>query len=183
MLQGIFPILATQYAGLSEAETGAIYLASGVAVLVAGPCFGWLSDRVSRNLVFAIRSLANTLSSLIYLVSPSLGGIAVGRVVDDVGKAAFRPAWGSLMTQLSSLDPKKRARTMGVMSTGEDMGEIAGPILAGALWSAGGIGAALGLRVVLAVVTEIYTVVLANRVAAAPGRERVLAAPRQQEEA
>jgi hypothetical protein len=47
---------------------------------------------------------------VIYLVAPSLAGFAAGRVVDDAGKAAFRPAWGALMGEASSFDRRRRAR-------------------------------------------------------------------------
>lgn len=156
MLRGLFPILATEYAGLSEAQTGVIYLVSGSMVLVAGPGFGWLSDNVSRKLVLSVRSTANALSAVVYIAAPTFLGIGVGRVVDDMGKAAFRPAWGALMAQVSEFNPHARARTMGLMGMGEDGGRIVGPIIAGLLWSTGGIAAVLGVRVVVAGITEVY---------------------------
>jgi MFS family permease len=159
MLANLFPVLAVEYAGLSEAEAGLIYSLSAIVVL-AGPGFGWLSDNVSRKLVLSLRSVANVLSSFLYLVAPSFAGMASGRVLDDLGKAAFRPAWGALMAQVSSFDRRRRARTMGYMSAGEDAGEMAGPIVAGLIWSMWGVPALLGVRIALAVVTELYTAVL-----------------------
>ncbi len=156
MLRGLFPILATEYAGLSEAQTGAIYLVGSGAVLIAGPTFGWLSDNVSRQLVLYVRSAANTLSSVIYIAAPTFLGIATGKLVDDMGKAAFRPAWGALMAHASSFNTQARARTMSLMSMGEDGGRVVGPIVAGVLWSTGGIAALMGARVVLAAITELY---------------------------
>jgi hypothetical protein len=46
------------------------------------------------------------------------------------------------------------------MSAGEDAGEFAGPILAGFLWSTWGVPVLLAVRIALAVVTEIYTLVV-----------------------
>ena len=54
MLRGLLPILATQYAGLSEAETGVVYTASTLVVMFSGPLFGWLSDNVSHKLVLMV---------------------------------------------------------------------------------------------------------------------------------
>jgi MFS family permease len=156
MLRGLFPVLATEYAGLTEAQTGVIYLVSSSAALVAGPGFGWLSDNVSRKLVLSVRSAANALSSVVYIAAPTFLGIGVGRVVDDMGKAAFRPAWGAMMAHVSSFNPERRARTMSLMSMGEDGGRIAGPVMAGLLWSTGGIAALLGARVIIAGLTEVY---------------------------
>jgi MFS family permease len=159
MVSPLLPVLATQYAGLTAGEAGAIYLASTVVIL-AGPLFGWLSDHVSRTLVLRIRSGANTASSLIFLFAPNLAGFAAGAVVDGLGKAAFRPAWGALMAHVAGFDRRRRAFTMGLISMGEDGGEIVGPIAAGFLWNAYGAAAMLGVRAAVAVVSEIYTVVL-----------------------
>jgi MFS family permease len=159
MLANLFPILAVEYAGLSTAQAGLVYLIAPVVILT-GPVFGWLSDNVSRKLVLSVRSVANVASSVLYLVVPNLAGVAVARAVDDLGKAAFRPAWGALMAHVAGFDRRRRARAMGSMSAGEDAGEFAGPILAGFLWSTWGVPALLGVRIALAVVTELYTLLL-----------------------
>jgi MFS family permease len=159
MLANLFPIFAVEYAGLNEAQTGVIYLLS-IAAMLCGPVFGWLSDNVSRRLVLSIRGAANVLSSVVYLVAPNFAGMAAGRAVDDLGKAAFRPAWGALMAHVAGFDRRRRARTMGSLSAGEDAGEVAGPILAGFLWSTWGVPVLLGVRIGLAAVTELYALVV-----------------------
>jgi MFS family permease len=180
MLANLFPILAVEYAGLSTAQAGLVYLIAPVVILT-GPIFGWLSDKVSRKLVLSVRSVANVGSSVLYLVAPSFAGVAVARAVDDLGKAAFRPAWGALMAHVASFDRRRRARMMGSMSAGEDAGEFAGPIVAGFLWSTWGVPVLLAVRIALAVVTEIYTLVvtasldrLDTGADAAPERRRAL---------
>jgi MFS family permease len=159
MLANLFPIFAVEYAGLNEAQTGLVYLIS-IAAMLCGPVFGWLSDNVSRRLVLSLRGAANVISSVVYLVAPSFAGIAAGRAVDDLGKAAFRPAWGALMAHVAGFDRRHRARTMGSLSAGEDAGEVAGPVLAGFLWSTWGVGALLGVRIGLAALTEVYALAL-----------------------
>jgi MFS family permease len=162
MIHSLFPVLATEYGGLTAAETGIIYTLSIVVTVVSGPLFGWLSDNVSRRLVLLIRGACNTLSSLVYIFFPSFWGIAAGRAADDCGKAAFRPAWGALMAYVSGVDRRRRVRTMSYLSMGEGLGEIAGPILAGLLWSAWGIPVMLGARVLLALVGEFYAMLVAG---------------------
>jgi MFS family permease len=161
MLANLFPIFATEYAGLTEAQAGVVYLVAMVAGF-AGPVFGWLSDNVSRRLVLSVRSVANVLSSVMYLVFPSFLGVLVAHAVDDLGKAAFRPAWGALMAHVAGFDRKRRGRTFGSLSAGEDAGEVAGPVIAGFLWSTWGVPVLLGARIMLAVVTEIYAVALVH---------------------
>jgi MFS family permease len=159
MLANLFPVFAVEYVGLSEAQAGLVYVVSMVVVL-SGPAFGWLSDNVSRSLVLSVRSVANVLSSAVYLAAPNLAGVLIGRAIDDTGKAAFRPAWGSVMAHVAGFDRQRRARTMGALSSGEDAGEIAGPVLAGLLWSMWGVPVLLAVRIGLAVAAEAYAIVL-----------------------
>jgi MFS family permease len=162
MIHSLFPVLATEYGGLTPAETGVIYTVSILVTIFAGPLFGWLSDNVSRRLVLLIRGACNTLSSLVFLFFPTFWGLAAGRVADDCGKAAFRPAWGALMAYVSGIDRRRRVRTISYLSMGEGLGEIAGPILAGFLWSAWSIPVMLGARVLLALVSEFYAMIVAG---------------------
>jgi DHA1 family multidrug resistance protein-like MFS transporter len=163
MLRGLFPILAVEHGGLSAAETGIVYLVATIVTLAAGPLFGWLADRGNRKLVLMTRSIANIVSSAVYLVAPSFAGFATGKAIDEGGKAAFHPAWGVLMAEISGHDRSRRGRTMGYLSAAEDAGSIAGPVLAGFVWGAWGVGILLGVRMVLAVVTELYAVLVLPR--------------------
>ncbi|HET9839569.1 MAG TPA: MFS transporter [Candidatus Angelobacter sp.] len=156
MLSGLFPVIATEYAHLTKAQAGLIYTISTMIAIVSGPVFGWLADNVSRKLTLLLRSVANTLSSALYLIWPTYAGVGVARSIDDMGKAAFRPAWGALMAQISGADRSRRARTMSWLSMGEDAGGVAAPMLAGFLWNTWGIAALMSARIVLALVTEAY---------------------------
>lgn len=162
MIQSLFPVLAIEYGGLSAAETGIIYTISILVTVVSGPLFGWLSDNFSRRLVLLVRGACNTLSSIVYIFFPHFWGIAAGKAVDDMGKAAFRPAWGALMAYASNFNRQSRVRTMSYLSMGEGLGEIAGPILAGILWSVWGIPVMLGARVMFALVGEVYAMMVAG---------------------
>ncbi|HEY7183747.1 MAG TPA: MFS transporter [Blastocatellia bacterium] len=164
MISNLFPLLAMEYAGLSAAQAGLIYMIAPVLTIVSGPAFGWLSDNVSRKLVLMARGAANTFSSAMFFFFPTFAGMAAGNVVDAMGKAAFRPAWGALMAQFSGLDRRRRARTMSYLSLGEGLGETLGPLLGGFLWSAKGVGVMLGARVALAAIAEIYALMIARSV-------------------
>jgi MFS family permease len=168
MLNGLFPVLATEYAGLSQAQTGVIYAVSTCAIVFGGPAFGWLSDNISRKLVLTVRGVANTLSSILYVIAPTFAGVALARTADDLGKAAFRPAWGALMAQVSNSDTRSRARTMSWMSMGEDAGGALAPVVAGFLWANWGIAALMGARVLLALAAEGYAFVVTRPVREAP---------------
>jgi MFS family permease len=159
MLGTLLPILAIEYAGLSPAQAGALYLVTP-ALALSGPLFGWLADHVSSRLVLSLRSLANVGSSLLYLLVPTVPGFLAGRALDDLGKAAFKPAWGAIMAQVSSFDRSRRARTMSWMSAAEDAGDIAAPVIAGLLWTAWGAPAVLLARAGLALAAEVWAILL-----------------------
>ncbi len=156
LFTALFPVFATEYAGLSPAAVGFIYVVGSLMALT-GPVWGWLADRTSFGLVLSLRSFANVASSVVYLVAPNLGGVAVGKALDDTGKAAFRPAWGAMMAHAASHDRSRRARIMAWLGVGEDAGEVAGPIIAGLVWTAWGIPALLGIRIAAAVAAEVAT--------------------------
>ncbi|MCF6209685.1 MAG: MFS transporter [Gammaproteobacteria bacterium] len=166
MIGGLFPLLAVEYGGLTVAQTGSIYLLGAVVILIAGPGFGLLSDRVSRRLVLLIRSIANVTSSVVFMVAPNLAGMIGGYLIDETGKAAFRPAWGALMAENSDLDRRNRAYIMAKLSLGEEAGAVMGPLFASLVWNTWGVIAMLAARIVLAVVSEIYAIVVTKSYAA-----------------
>ena len=161
----LFPAIAKVYFGLNPAQIGGIMLASAVMIIVAGPIFGWLADHGSRTLVLMIRGFANIVSSVMYLAVgwfsiPAVWGVGTSKMVDDMGKAAFRPAWGSIMAEVAAEQPHRRAQVMAWIDTGEDAGDAVGPVLAGWLLTVGGplgLTLMLGVRCGLAAVTEVWT--------------------------
>ena len=160
MLRRIMPLLLVEYAGLSAAAAGSLYLLATVVTLLVTPVFGWLYDHVSQKLVLMMRSALNASSSLIYILSPTFAGFALAKMLDKSGTAAFRPAWGALMAAVASRDPGRRAERIARMSAGKDAGTICGPVIAGILWSAFGPVAMLASRIALAVIAEAYTLLL-----------------------
>jgi MFS family permease len=158
LVHHLFPVLATEYGGLTVGQTSLIYGMSVLFLIFSGPLFGWLTDRFSQRLVLMTRGAANGLSSILYWFFPSFTGFAAGSVADALGKAAFRPAWGSLMAQLSSGDRRRRAQTMSYLSLGEGLGETIGPIIGALLWHAWGIPVLMAVRLLLAIITEIYAI-------------------------
>jgi MFS family permease len=172
-MTNLLPVFAVEYAGLSAAAAGGIYLVTA-AIALSGPLWGWLADRGNTQFVLGMRAVGNIVSSAVWLLWPSYAGLIVGKTADDIGKSAFRPAWGAMMADAAERNPRRRAATLSRLSAAEDLGEAAGPIAAGMIWTAWGIPAVLGVRIGLAVMTELYTVVIHRTVAqpADTGRAR-----------
>lgn len=158
MVHGIFPVLATEYVGLNEAQAGFIYSLSALVFIVAGPVFGSITDRYGRVAGLAWRSLANIGSSILYMVAPSFAGLAAARALDDSGKAAFRPAWASALAEIAATDRRRTGQRMGMLDAAGTAGEVVGPALAGVLWQSGGIVALFGVRILIAAIAEIAAI-------------------------
>lgn len=164
MLTGLFPIIATEFAQLTKAETGVIFAASTLAIIFSAPIFGWLADHVSRALVLSLRSVLNAGSSVIYALAPGFAGFAVARLADEAGKAAFRPAWGALIADVSRAGARnKRGRKIAYLDTAQSVGEALGPVIGGALWQHVSIYALFGARFALAIVAEMVSIWVLRR--------------------
>lgn len=155
MMRGLFPIIAIQYAHLTEKQAGLAASASTVAILAAGPIFGWLSDNFSRKLSLSTRSIANMVSSLLYIYTPSFSGFLTAKVMDDTGKAAFKPAWGAMMAEVTDADPSSRGRTISYIDSASTLGEVMGPMISGVLMAMFGVPVMLGVRVAISLIVEI----------------------------
>lgn len=169
LMANLLPVLAVEYMGLAPAAAASLYLVKSV-VSLTGPLWGWVSDHVSVRLVLGVRAFGNAFSSIIWLLVPTYAGLLAGRVADDLGKAAFAPAWGAVMAHVSDLDPARRSQTLAWMSAAEDTGEMAGPVVAGVIWSVLGLPALLIIRAVVAIGTEGYAWWLGRRVRLDAGR-------------
>lgn len=156
MTHGLFPVLAAEVAGLSPGQIGAIYSASVFVLLLVGPLAGLAADRFGATPLTGARGVANTLSSLLYLVFPTAAGMLAGRLVDDAGKAAFRPPWGSLLAQAARGAGPRAGRVAATLDTALSVGEAAGPVIAALLWDIWGLAAFLLVRAALGIATEVF---------------------------
>jgi MFS family permease len=155
MTHGLFPLLAAEIAGLSPGQIGAIYSASVLVLLVVGPLAGLAADRFGAMPLTGARTIANTLSSLLYLVFPTAAGLLTGRLVDVAGRAAFRPPWGSLLAQAARRAGPRAGRVVATLDTALSVGEAIGPIIAALLWDTWGLAAFLLTRAGLGIFTEL----------------------------
>ncbi|MCU1500123.1 MAG: transporter, partial [Acidimicrobiales bacterium] len=155
MMHSLFQVYAKEVAGLGEGQIGLIYSASVVGLLIVGPLAGYVGDRYGTGLLAGARGLTNALSSVIFVAFPSFPGVLAGRLVDDSGKAAFRPTWGSLVAGAASRSDGRRGRTAAGLDTALSVGEAAGPLVAGLIWDVRGFVTVFVVRAILGVATEL----------------------------
>ena len=155
MTHALFQVYASEVAGLSAGQIGLVYSVSVGALLVAGPLAGWAGDRYGHGKLASVRGVANAGSSLIFLVFPTLAGVLVGRLVDETGKAAFRPTWGALVAQAARRARERGGRTAAGLDAWLSVGEALGPLIAGLLWEWAGVTWFLLVRAALGVGVEL----------------------------
>jgi len=154
MTHAMFQVYATEVAGLGPGEIGVIYSLSVASLLAVGPPAGWVADRYGNGLLASSRAVANAVSSIAYLIFPSFAGLLGGRLVDDAGKAAFRPTWASLLGTASRRAGTRGGRVVANLDAVMSIGEALGPVVAGLIWNWAGAAAFLITRAVLGIATE-----------------------------
>jgi MFS family permease len=132
MIFSVFAIFFTTVAGASAALLG---LVEGLADLSASSLnyyAGWLSDRSGKRKIFALAGYGfSTLAKVILLVSNSVAGLTVFRVVERLGKGFRGPPRDAWLSSVAGSE--KRGFAFGVHKALDKSGAVLGPLVAYAL--------------------------------------------------
>src|SRR5229473_3033778 len=149
---GFLPIYAKNV-GRNDAEIAIVLGAQLVLAMVAKPITGRVSDRVGRIPVIVIGLLLCAAALPLIFRSESLTAFVLVAPLLGLGVGAVTPVTNALIADLASA--RRLGAAMGVFGTIWDIGEAAGPMIAGFL--IGGLGYAATFDV-LAAVTVAVTV-------------------------
>src|SRR5205807_4964717 len=149
---GFLPIYAKQV-GLNDAEIAIALGTQLVVAMVAKPITGRVSDRVGRIPVIVIGLLLCAIALPLIFRSESVSTFVLAAPLLGLGVGAVTPVTNALIADLASA--RRLGAAMGVFGTIWDVGEAAGPMIAGFL--IGGLGYA-GTFDVLAAITAAVTV-------------------------
>ena len=140
MIFSVFAIFFTTVAGASAALLG---LVEGLADLSASSLnyyAGWLSDRSGKRKIFALAGYGfSTLAKVILLVSNSVTGLTLFRVIERLGKGFRGPPRDAWLSSVAGSE--KRGFAFGVHKALDKSGAVLGPLVAYALLSWLGDGA------------------------------------------
>jgi MFS family permease len=140
MIFSVFAIFFTTVAGASAALLG---LVEGLADLSASSLnyyAGWLSDRSGKRKVFALAGYGfSTLAKVILLVSNSVTGLTVFRVIERLGKGFRGPPRDAWLSSVAGTE--KRGFAFGVHKALDKSGAVLGPLVAYGLLTGLGDGA------------------------------------------
>ncbi len=149
---GFLPIYAKTI-GLNDAEIAIVLGAQLVLAMAAKPISGRLSDRVGRIPVIVVGLLLCAAALPLIFRSESLAGFVLVAPLLGLGVGAVTPVTNALIADLASA--RRLGAAMGVFGTIWDIGEAAGPMIAGFLIGRLGYAATFD---VLAAVTAAVTV-------------------------
>jgi MFS family permease len=166
---GFLPIYA-KTSGLNDAEI-AIVLGSQLAMaVVAKPIGGRLSDGVGRKPVIAIGLLLCAAALPLIFRSRDLATFLLAAPLLGIGVGAVTPVTNALIADLATA--RRLGAAMGVFGTIWDIGEAAGPIIAGFLIVQLGYAPTFDTLALVTVVVSIGLVVLVREPKATPEAER-----------
>lgn len=127
---GFLPVYA-RAAQLDDAQITVILGAQLLAALLTKPAAGWLSDRIGRKPVIVAGLLASAMSLPLVFTATSFASMAAFAPILGIGVGAVTPVTNALVADLAR--QRRLGAAMGVFGTIWDVGESAGPILAGFL--------------------------------------------------
>ena len=132
MIFSVFAVFFTTVAGASSALLGLIEGLADFSASSLNYLSGWLSDRSGQRKWFATAGYAfSTLAKMILLVTSSVTGLAVFRVVERLGKGFRGPPRDAWLSSIAAAD--KRGYAFGVHQALDKAGAVLGPLLAYAL--------------------------------------------------
>jgi MFS transporter, DHA1 family, multidrug resistance protein len=148
---GFLPLYAKTI-GLNDAEIATVFGAQLALAMVAKPIAGRASDRVGRIPVIVVGLLLCAIALPLIFRSGSLTVFLLAAPLLGLGVGAVTPVTNALIADLASA--RRLGAAMGVFGTIWDIGEAAGPMIAGFLIGDLGYAATFDvLAAVIAVVT------------------------------
>jgi MFS family permease len=163
---GFLPLYAASV-GLDDAEIAVILAIQLTTALLVKPLAGRISDRVGRKPVIVLGLLAAAAALPLIFRAASFASLAAIVPLLGLGVAAVTPATNALIADLVAA--RRLGTGMGVFGTIWDIGEAAGPILAGVLIGQIGYGLAFdAIAAIMAAVALVFAVRV--RLAAAPAQ-------------
>ena len=172
MIFSVFSIFFTTIAGASAALLG---LVEGLADLSSSSLnyfAGWLSDRTGRRKVFTLAGYGfSTLAKAILLVSSTVTGLTVFRVIERLGKGFRGPPRDAWLSAVA--DKATRGYAFGVHKALDKSGAVLGPLAAYGLLAWLGDGAST-YRVLfwVAMVPAVLSIVALSLVKDQPAAQR-----------
>src|SRR5262245_32445507 len=164
---GFLPLYA-KTVGLNDAQIATVFGAQLALAMVAKPVAGRASDRIGRMPVIVVGLLLCAIALPLIFRSGSVTVFLLVAPLLGIGVGAVTPVTNALIADLASA--RRLGAAMGVFGTIWDIGEAAGPMIAGFLIGDLGYSATFDvLAIVIALVTVGLIALVRDPKAASPG--------------
>jgi len=129
MIFSVFAIFFTTIAGASSALLGLIEGLADFSASSLNYLAGWLSDRSGKRKVYALAGYGfSTLAKTLLLVSASIAGLSMFRVIERLGKGFRGPPRDAWLSSIAT--PATRGYSFGVHKALDKAGAVLGPLVA-----------------------------------------------------
>lgn len=129
MIFSIFAVFFTTVAGASSALLGLIEGLADFSASSLNYFSGRLSDRTGRRKIFVILGYGfSTLAKIILLVTSSVVGLSIFRIIERLGKGFRGPPRDAWLSSIA--DPATRGFSFGIHKALDKAGAVIGPLLA-----------------------------------------------------
>ena len=129
MIFSVFAIFFTTIAGASAALLGLVEGFADLSASSLNSLSGWLADRTGKRKVFALAGYGfSTLAKIILLITSSVTGLTVFRVIERLGKGFRGPPRDAWLSAVS--DKANRGYSFGLHKALDKSGAIMGPLVA-----------------------------------------------------
>ena len=170
MIFSVFAVFFTTVAGASSALLGLIEGLADFSASSLNYLAGWLSDRSGQRKWFATAGYGfSSVAKLILLVSSSIAGLAVFRVLERLGKGFRGPPRDAWLVSVAG--QATRGYALGVHKALDKSGAVVGPLVAyGLLKWLGESASTYRLLFLVAVVPAVLAVLVLMLISNAPGQ-------------
>lgn len=125
----VFAVFFTTVAGASSALLGLIEGMADFSASALNYLAGWLSDRSGKRKVYALAGYGfSALAKTILLISTSIIGLSIFRVIERLGKGFRGPPRDAWLATLA--EPATRGYSFGVHKALDKAGAVFGPLVA-----------------------------------------------------
>ncbi|MDO8773199.1 MAG: MFS transporter [Burkholderiaceae bacterium] len=169
MIFSVFAIFFTTIAGASAVLLGMIEGLANLSASSLNYFAGWLSDRTGKRKVFALAGYGfSTLAKIILLITSSVAGLSVFRIIERLGKGFRGPPRDAWLSAVADKDT--RGYAFGMHKALDKSGAVLGPLVAYGLLSWLGDGAST-FRILfwVALVPALLSIVALRRIKDQPG--------------
>lgn len=138
LIYGLVVPILPRYAdslGATQTEIGFLFSSYAIALFIATPVFGLLTDRIGRKTPLLWGLIGLIASTLMFAIAHTFWLLVVARALQGIAAAM---TWTAGLALLADLYPsEERGKAMGLALSGQAAGTLLGPTIGGWLYQWG----------------------------------------------